>query len=114
MIPFGLLVGHLVGDYLVQNDWMAQNKTKRHLPCLVHCVLYTLSVWVCTLFVFPVWALAVTFGTHFLMDRYRLARRFMSISGQESFAAGPLSPWSIIAVDNTIHLLTLWVILLCL
>ena len=27
MTGFALLLGHLVGDYVVQNDWMAKNKT---------------------------------------------------------------------------------------
>jgi hypothetical protein len=27
MVGFELLLGHLVGDYIVQNDWMALNKT---------------------------------------------------------------------------------------
>lgn len=31
-----LLVGHLVGDYLLQNGWMAEGKTTRWVPLLVH------------------------------------------------------------------------------
>jgi hypothetical protein len=31
-------------------------------------------------------------------------------SGQRAFATGPLSPWSVIVVDNTIHLLVLYLI----
>lgn len=38
------LVGHLVGDYLIQNDWMALNKKQSSLHCAVHCGLWTLSV----------------------------------------------------------------------
>lgn len=30
MNGFGLLLGHLVGDYILQNDWMASNKTNPH------------------------------------------------------------------------------------
>lgn len=44
----GMLVGHLVGDYLLQNDWMALNKKFKNfegrLACGVHCFLWTLSV----------------------------------------------------------------------
>ncbi len=43
-IMFRLLLGHLAGDYLLQNDWMALNKKKRWLPCLIHCSLYTFCV----------------------------------------------------------------------
>lgn len=41
---FEMLLGHLVGDYLVQNDWMALNKSKNNLtgwlqPYIVCCIL---------------------------------------------------------------------------
>jgi hypothetical protein len=36
------LLAHLVGDYLLQSDWMANNKTKRSWPALVHALLYSL------------------------------------------------------------------------
>jgi hypothetical protein len=38
------IIGHLVGDYLLQTDWMAQNKKLRSWPCLVHCVIWTACV----------------------------------------------------------------------
>lgn len=38
----------------------------------------------------------------------RLAGRWMrNVSGQKAFATGPLSPWSIIVVDNVAHIATL-------
>ena len=44
---FEMLIGHLVGDYLLQNDWMAENKAKHKglgwLTCAVHCLLYTMD-----------------------------------------------------------------------
>jgi len=43
-LMFRLLLGHLVGDYLFQNDWMALNKKRRLMPCLVHCAFYTFCV----------------------------------------------------------------------
>ena len=139
MDGLGLLIGHLIGDYIVQNDWMASNKSNAwpypvegnspltpmlpsqcearmkwkigHLACLVHCVLYTISVWFCSFWWMPWWGLVVCFAVHFPIDRWRLAGVWMrNVSGQLAFATGPLSPWSIIVVDNTFHLLTLFVI----
>lgn len=44
------LLAHLFGDYILQSDWMTQNKTKRSWPALVHALLYALCfVWVCYL-----------------------------------------------------------------
>ena len=108
MEGFYLLLGHLIGDYIVQNDWMAANKTSRSWPCLVHCVCYTLAVWACSFWWMPIWGVALTFALHFPIDRFRLAGRWMrNVSGQAAFASGMLSPWSIIVVDNIGHLATL-------
>lgn len=142
MDGFCLLLGHLVGDYIVQNDWMAKNKTAPyprrmtadpgintaqeiasenqdwlkgfeawwlgHLACTVHCACYTLAVWAFTWYWMPWWGLLACFLIHWPVDRFRLANHWMClVSGQEKFATGPLSPWSIIVVDNTFHLLTL-------
>ncbi len=111
MIGFGLLCGHLVGDYIVQNDWMAAGKTQRSLPCTVHCLLYTLAVWGCSFWWMPLWGLAVCFAVHWPIDRFRLAAWWMrNVSGQAFFASKEhlMFPWSIVVVDNTAHLLTLF------
>lgn len=117
MTGFWLLMGHLLGDYVLQNDWMAGNKTSRerpvlgHYACTVHCGLYTLAVWLCSWRWMPWWGLVVCFAVHWPVDRFRLAFWWMSrVSGQKAFAAGPLAPWSVIVVDNVFHLLTLGVI----
>ena len=65
------LILHLIGDYVTQSDWMAQNKTKRSWPALCHAVAYSLPF----LLLKPsITAFAVILGTHFLIDRFRLAR----------------------------------------
>ena len=132
---FMLLVGHLIGDYVVQNDWQAANKTNPapsfksydehladggqtrrkwwvgHLACTVHCMLYTLAVWACSFWWMPWWGVVACFVIHWPVDRFGLAKKWMmNVSGQKKFATGALSPWSIIVVDNTFHLLTLGVI----
>ena len=132
MESLGLVIGHLLGDYVLQNDWMATNKTnpmrlgvlgelptpkemsagnRGDLACTVHCVLYTLAVWACNFWWMPWWGLAACFACHWPLDRFRLAGRWMrNVSGQAAFASGILSPWSVVVVDNTAHLLTLFVI----
>ena len=44
-----LLVGHLIGDYLLQNRWMAHGKATKWLPLLVHVTIYTLVVFLLAL-----------------------------------------------------------------
>ena len=68
MLP---LLAHLVGDYLFQSDWMAQEKVKKSTAALAHAVTYTLP------FLFLTRApLALLFIciTHFVIDRWRLAK----------------------------------------
>ncbi len=62
---------HGIGDYITQSDWMAQNKTKAHWPAFCHALVYSSGF----LLLQPSWkAWTVIFATHFLIDRYRLAR----------------------------------------
>jgi hypothetical protein len=100
------LMAHLIGDYLLQNDWMAVNKKLRNLPCFVHVALYTLTVLAATRW--PWWAIVIVFATHFAQDRTEFVLWFMRVKGQAGFAKPPLAPWSIIVVDNVLHLCVLW------
>ena len=40
-----LLVGHLVGDFLLQTRWMAEGKTKRLTALAAHAAVYTGAAW---------------------------------------------------------------------
>jgi hypothetical protein len=87
------LIAHLFGDYILQSDWMAQNKTKRAWPALVHALIYSLCfVPLCwrpnmfnNTFDWRVWL--VIASTHFLIDRYQLARYVV-------WANNWMGPWS--------------------
>jgi hypothetical protein len=62
---------HLVGDYLLQNDWMAANKTKRLSAAFVHASIYSVPFcWV----VSNAYGLLFIVITHAFIDRYRLSR----------------------------------------
>jgi len=113
------LICHLVGDYLLQSDWMANNKTKRTWPAIIHVVLYTLPFLVITR---SAEALAVIAVSHFIMDRFRLARYVCwaknylaprgyndpwhrcTATGYPTVTPLWLSGWLMIIADNTIHL----------
>jgi hypothetical protein len=70
-ITADMLVLHAFGDYILQSDWMANQKTKSSWPALAHVITYTLPFLVLTRS--PA-ALAIILGTHFVIDRWRLAR----------------------------------------
>ena len=77
---FELLLGHLAGDYLLQNEWMAMNKSKNTLngwlAASVHCILYTLAVCLFMQNFQPIW-IAVVFLTHFPIDKFMLAEHYL-------------------------------------
>jgi hypothetical protein len=112
------LLAHLVGDYLLQSHWMAQEKTKRWWPAVAHAVTYGLPFVLAT----QSWlALGVIVGTHAVIDRYRLARHVVwaknqlaprahrqrwsecSGTGYPSDCPVWLATWLMFIADNTIH-----------
>lgn len=105
------IIGHLVGDYLLQNDWMAMNKKKQTIPCVVHCMLWTASV-TCFAGWWSVWAASILYTTHFIQDGTQIVVWWMTLKwkDQSEFAKSPCGPWSIIVVDNVWHIVTLWAV----
>jgi hypothetical protein len=104
MEMFEQLIIHAVGDYLIQNDWMAQNKKvlslKGELACQVHCITYSLPF----LLIGSWSAVLAIYLTHYAIDRSGFVMWFMQVTGKSDFTKPPLGPWSIIAVDNVFHL----------
>ena len=104
------LIGHLVGDYLLQEDWMAANKKKNWFPCFIHCCFYSLAVCLFAQWSAP-WIFLTIFITHFAIDRTQFVKWWMTnVSHQTNFTQPPFAPWSLIVVDNTFHLLVLYFI----
>lgn len=107
------IVAHLVGDYLLQSHWMATEKTKRSAAAVIHAVAYGLPFLLLTQS--PA-ALAFIVGTHFLIDRYRLARFVVwakngdwrapaTATGYPEDVPPWLAVWLLIIADNTMHLI---------
>ena len=120
MTALGILLAHMVGDYLLQSHWMATQKTSRWWPAVAHGVTYTLPYLILTRS--PL-ALVVIASTHIVIDRYRLARHVVwlknqmaprahrptwadaSATGYASATPPWLAVWLLIVTDNTLHLL---------
>jgi len=118
------LILHLIGDYLLQSDWMALNKTKCSKAAAAHAITYSLPF----LILEPsLAAFSVICITHFFIDRFRLARYVVYArnivlqpkkyrnawddcreTGYHKDVPQWLSIWLLVACDNTIHLLINW------
>ena len=70
-IVLGIILAHFVGDYIIQNHWMAVRKLESWPVALVHGFSYTIPYIFVTQ---SIPALLVIALTHALIDRYRLAR----------------------------------------
>ena len=113
-------LGHLVGDYLIQNNWMAQNKAKPFNGCLgdpamwaitLHATTWIISVQIALSAVAVVaWGpdginavapAASALGViHWVQDRRWPIQWFMRVTGKD-----PSVVWLLIVVDNVWHLL---------
>jgi len=119
MVTADQLVAHAVGDYLLQSDWMAINKTHRTMPAALHALVYTVPFLALTR---SPSALLVVCLSHFVIDRWRLARYVSWLANW--LAPGPhpawteyratghaadrpewLAQWLLIIADNTLHVL---------
>jgi hypothetical protein len=112
------IVAHLVGDFILQSDWMAREKFRNSWACFVHVVTYTLPFLLLTQE--PVTLLIIA-GTHFMIDRWRLPRfliwaKNMPFPGRRPFSEcwrtgfppdmpDDLSRLLYIIIDGTCHIL---------
>ena len=106
-----LLVGHLIGDWVFQNDWMARHKQNGLLnrAILVHCAVYTAMLWLVyflpaasprhtsTAFFFA----ALVYLSHWLIDATGLASYWMRFFRQTD------ALFMRIAVDQILHVVVL-------
>lgn len=131
MLGLAIILAHLLGDYLLQTNSMAQRKTGSWKWALIHAGMYSLPYAV-LLFIllgsltWPwVLALLVIGGTHAVIDRYRLAKHVIwalnnglphdrrdtygwaeadANAGYTEAHPPWLKTWLMFIVDNTIHL----------
>lgn len=117
MIQADQFLAHLIGDYVIQSDWMANHKTRNLSIALAHATCYA----VCFLPFQPsLRAWLVILLTHAIIDHYRLARyvvwakEWLSPTRPPPLAECPtgyhkdkppwLAVWLLILADNTLHI----------
>ena len=113
MFTLKLLLGHLVGDYLLQWEFMAQNKFKNTLfgwwACFVHCFIYSVCValFLSTYSTDILLMTGLIFITHFPIDKFSLAKYILKWEGKDISKIGtdPFASFVYIVADNTLHFL---------
>lgn len=85
------LILHLFGDYVIQSDWMAVNKRNNSWAALCHALVYSIPFGVLIYFTSrSLTAFLVISGTHFMMDRFGLARYVVWLKNFNWFRLGRL------------------------
>lgn len=96
-----MLVGHMLGDWVLQSDWMAANKLDYPPARFCHVLVYTVVSWLCVGMVVSVSTASAfflwTFLTHFAID----SRRWRT--------SAPL--FVQIAADQSLHVATMFLFL---
>ncbi len=108
------LILHLIGDYLIQNDWMALNKKeatiKGELACQLHCITYSLPF----LFIGSGEAVLFIYLSHYIIDRTNIVGWFLALRNGvfhvRNFGFGEQRPfvitiWLYIITDNIFHII---------
>lgn len=119
MITADQIVCHLVGDYILQSDWQALNKTKRLWVAIFHGMIYSIPFLV----LHPslsAWAL-ISFS-HALIDHLSVAKYLCwaknwigferpkpfsecNVNGYSADRPPFLAWWLYIIADNTLHII---------
>jgi len=100
-------IAHLVGDFILQNDWLADGKKRASWICVVHVLIYLVPFLFTSL---TWWQLGLIGIEHFAQDRTTIVLWIMRIKGSAAFAQPPCGPWSVIFTDNIFHILFIaWV-----
>lgn len=108
-----LVLGHFIGDWMLQNDWMARHKRGRwwSSQCIIHCLVYSITIlvvaWLASGSALTLYQVSLLFGsvlvTHWLIDGFNLAYHWGRIINQTEIG------FVRIVVDQTMHLLVLGV-----
>ena len=99
-----LLAGHVVGDYLFQNRWMATKKTMLLSALVSHSAVYACAIWISSLpdgGLSPFSVLFV-FATHVVIDKRDFTRWWCRHVTQSD---GTL--WLVMMADQSFHIVIL-------
>lgn len=100
-----VLAGHLIGDWIVQTDWQAANKTTSWKANQQHMLGYHLALAACALTTMPprrvAWLIVLSWLSHSLIDRRWPVRWLMAHTGSKPFSE---TTFGVIAVDQALHL----------
>jgi len=106
MIPY--ILAHFIGDFLLQNDWMARRKKNSSLICTIHVAIYIIPF----LFVEASYLQTLLiFSQHWIQDRTEFVnwycRKLKIFQGELN---QQVLPWGHFIIDQIFHFIWLWIV----
>ena len=114
-----IILGHLVGDYLLQSKTMMLKKSEKGIRgiawCTIHCLIYTATVCLFLWTTNP-WIIAAVFLSHWPIDRWSLGAKWMKLvrsrNLKDNYPGNALFYVIVYVVtDNTWHILLMWLVI---
>lgn len=100
-----LLAAHLLGDWVIQTDWQAANKTDSWRANQHHMIGYHLTLGGAAVLAAPLHLaaviVAVSWVTHSVIDRRWPVKQLLRATGSARFAE---TTWGVLAADQALHL----------
>lgn len=105
-VPY--ILAHFIGDFLLQNDWMAVGKKKSSLICAIHVLLYMTPFLLTDLS----WmALALIAVQHWIQDRTNFVGWWCKKMGSfQTELKQDVLPWGHFVVDQVFHFVWMWLV----
>lgn len=104
-----VLIGHLIGDWIIQTDWQAENKTKNWKAMQQHMVGYNLCMFSLCVPYMPLRSILilimVSWTTHSILDRRWPIKRLLELSRSKDFSE---TTWGVLIVDQIVHITILF------
>ncbi len=108
-----MIMAHLIGDWLLQTEWQAQNKATNWTALLIHIIIYHLVMFAFLYlsFDFALMPLGISVGflalTHSILDRQKFVGWLMRTLRIRVVRDN--QKWLSVAVDQALHILLMGV-----
>jgi hypothetical protein len=102
-----ILVAHWIGDFIMQSDWHAQNKSKSNFVLFHHVMMYSIPMYFVGVLLLPlhlffIWVI-INVILHFITDYItsRITSKLWAKDDKHNF-------FVVVGLDQTLHFLALF------
>lgn len=103
-----LIVGHAVGDFLLQTSWQAENKSRIWKALITHGLVYSVVIYLITLMAggISLLSIVVIFLSHVLLDKGNIVKWWLKTIKKEQTDNTQIR----FLVDQSLHVLVLLIV----